>query len=69
MEWRIQDFPDVGGDANPRVLSKNLLFSKIFTKNCMNMKEIGQTGDCPVPPWIRQCDGKKVASNKIYALN
>ena len=33
-------FPGGGGGANPRVWGKNLLFGKIFAKNCMKMKEI-----------------------------
>ena len=36
----IHDFPDEGG-ANPSVRAENLLFDKIFAKNCMKMKEIG----------------------------
>ena len=38
--------------ANPISGGKNLLFSKIFAKNCMEIKEI-VIPDAP-PPWIRQ---------------
>ena len=38
-QWQIQDSPDEGG-ANPCVWPENLLFGKIFTENCMKMKEI-----------------------------
>ena len=35
----------MGGEVtNPSVLGKNLLFGKIFTENCMKMKEIGPRG-------------------------
>ena len=37
--------------ANPLVFGKNLLFGKIFAKNCMKMKDFG-----PRISWIRQCD-------------
>ena len=48
-QWRIQDFPDEGG-ANFWQGGKNQLFHKIFTQNCLKMKEIGPKG---VPTWIR----------------
>ena len=38
-QWRVQDFSD--GAANPWAWGENLLFRKIFTENCMTMKEIG----------------------------
>ena len=37
------------GVANPWVWGENLLFGKIFAKNCMKMKEIGPAGGCPSP--------------------
>ena len=46
-QWRIQDFPDgVGGrgSANLQGEGANLLFSKMFPENCMNMKEFGPRG-------------------------
>ena len=55
VQWQIQDFP--GGGANRLVLDKNLLFGKIFAKNCMEIKEIGLRGGVPsaLPStWIRQ---------------
>ena len=36
-QWRIQDFP--GGSAN-------LLFSKLFAQNRMNMQQFGPRGVC-----------------------
>ena len=42
LQWRIQDLLDKGG-------GKNLLFDKIFTKNCMKMKEIEQRGGVSLP--------------------
>ena len=38
-----------GGD-NPRTGGANLLFDKVFTENCMKMKEIGRRGVSPMPP-------------------
>ena len=38
------DFPE---DANPRGDSVNLLFVKIFCRNCMKIKEVGLF---PLPP-------------------
>ena len=32
------------GGRQPLSLSENLLFGKVFTKNCMKMKEIGPRG-------------------------
>ena len=41
-------FPRCVGDDNPLVWGKNLLFGKIFAKNCMKMKDNRSRG-------IRQC--------------
>ena len=43
VHWRIQDFPDRGR----QLLSwgENLLFGKIFAKNCTKMKEIESKGE------------------------
>ena len=41
-QWRIQGFPD--GDTIPQDRGENLLFDKIFAKNCMKMKEIRPRG-------------------------
>ena len=43
VQWQIQDFPD--RDANTWVWGENLLFGKIFTENCMQMKQFGPKGD------------------------
>ena len=48
-QWRIQDFPDMGGGGRqlPR-WGSNLLFVQIFTQNCMKMKKFGpREGACP----------------------
>ena len=36
-----------GGSVNPEVWAKNLSFGKIFTENCLRMKEIGPGGGRP----------------------
>ena len=43
-----QGFPR--GGTNSWILSVNLLFGKIFTENCMKMKEIGPGAEVPSPP-------------------
>ena len=46
-QWQIQDFPDgvgEGGSAKLQGEGANLLFSKMFPENCMNMKEFGPRG-------------------------
>ena len=43
VQWQIQDFPD--RDANTWVWGENLLFGRIFTENCMKMKQFGPKGD------------------------
>ena len=47
---RISQTGGGGGGANPRVWGKNLLFCKIFAKNCMEIKEIGPKGRPCRPP-------------------
>ena len=46
-QWQIPDFPN--GPPTPQ-LSENLLFVKIFAKNCMTMKEIWPKGRGPLSP-------------------
>ena len=47
-----------GGGGNPRRGGNNRLLDKMFAKNCIKLKEIGQRGGTPlVPPWIRQSMG------------
>ena len=46
-----------GAGANPCVWPKNLLFGKIFVKNCMKVKEIGPGG------------GGRVSSDPIISAN
>ena len=43
MQWQIKDFPDGRGALTP-VFGQNLIFGKIFARNCMKMKEFGQRG-------------------------
>ena len=42
VNFRFQDFPE--GGANSAGGCANLLFHKIFDKNCMKMKEFGLRG-------------------------
>ena len=50
LQMVVADQPWRGG--------KNLLFDKIFAKNCIKLKEIGQRGGTSlVPSWIRQSIG------------
>ena len=42
VNFRFQDFPE--GVANSAGACANLLFHKIFDKNCMKMKEFGLRG-------------------------
>ena len=49
-QWPIQEFQTGGGGFNPWEEDRNLLFGKVFTENCMKMKE---NGSSEVPPLIR----------------
>ena len=57
LQWRIQDFSRWERGANPFEVFKTYEFEKIFSENCMQMKEIVPRGmRIPsAPPPSRQC--------------
>ena len=59
MQWWIPDFPD-GRALALEFGTKKLLFGKIFSENCMKMREIGPT--TPPPPPIRHRHGPNAVS-------
>ena len=52
LQWRIQDFSDRA--AKSQSGCANLLFCKLFAKNCMKMKQFGPEAHVQGAPWIRQ---------------
>ena len=55
-QWQIQNLPEDSAPIQAGGGYTNLLFRKMFTKNCMKMKEIGPRGgegrtpSSPAPP-------------------
>ena len=55
IQWRIQDFPDEGGGANPGFVAKPIMWQDFRQKLHENERNWAE-GASLTPLWIRQCE-------------